>query len=89
MQEKTWNRFGNVLRLWGVVLGANLLGCLASAWAASCGASFDDNVRHEFSDIGRLAMDGSFLMHIMRGIFAGWLIALMIWVLPFAEGAGF
>lgn len=26
---------------------------------------------------------------MLRGIFAGWLIALMVWVLPFAESARF
>ena len=31
MREKTLERFLNVLRLWSVVLAANLLGCLAGA----------------------------------------------------------
>jgi formate/nitrite transporter FocA (FNT family) len=87
MQEKTWSRFFNVMRLWGVVLGANLLGCLAAAWVASRGLSFDPEVRDAFSEIGSQAMDLSFQTHLVRAIFAGWLIALMVWLLPFAESA--
>jgi formate/nitrite transporter FocA (FNT family) len=89
MMEKTFERLLNVLRLWGVVLGANLLGCLVAAWVASLGVAFSEDVRFAFSQIGKQAMQGSFGAHIMRGIFAGWLIALMVWVLPFAESARF
>lgn len=79
----------NVLRLWGVVLAANLLGCLAAAWVASRESAFAENVRLEFATISEAAMEGSFGAHVMRGIFAGWLIALMVWVLPFTESARF
>jgi formate/nitrite transporter FocA (FNT family) len=34
-------------------------------------------------------MEGSFGHHLLHAIFAGWLIALMVWVLPFAESARF
>jgi formate/nitrite transporter FocA (FNT family) len=46
-----------------------------------------DRWRDEFSPIGQQAMQGGFAAHIIRGGFAGWLIALMVWVLPFAESA--
>jgi formate/nitrite transporter FocA (FNT family) len=89
LQEKTMRKFMQVMRLWGVVLVANLLGCLATAWVANSSAAFGEDVRREFSEIGRQALDGSFATHVLRGVFAGWLIALMVWVLPFAESARF
>jgi formate/nitrite transporter FocA (FNT family) len=89
MSEKTLSRFASVMRLWFVVLLANLLGCLAVAWVASRGAAFSGNVQREFVEIGRQVMEGSFGLHVTHGIFAGWLIALMVWVLPFAESARF
>jgi len=89
MSEKTLTRFGNVMRLWFVVLFANLLGCLAAAWAAHLNIVFDPDVQREFIDIGQQALQGSFAEHLVRAIFAGWLIALMVWVLPFAESARF
>ena len=56
---------------------------------AAEGSAFSENVRVEFALIGRQAMEGSFGSHIVRAVFAGWLIALMVWVLPFAETARF
>ena len=38
-----------------------------------------------FSAIGAEAMKDPFWTVLIRGIFAGWLIALMVWLLPFAE----
>ena len=35
--------------------------------------------------LGREAMSPEFSTVLLRGIFAGWLIALMVWLLPFAE----
>jgi formate/nitrite transporter FocA (FNT family) len=77
------------MRLWATVLVANLIGCLAAAWAASSSSAFSDSVRGEFAEIGHQAMDGGFMVHLLHGVFAGWLIALMVWLLPFAESARF
>jgi formate/nitrite transporter FocA (FNT family) len=87
LREKTLSRFANVMRLWVVVLFANLLGCLIVAWAANAEAAFGPEVQFQFTKIGRQAMEGSFIAHLLRAIFAGWLIALMVWLLPFAENA--
>ncbi len=87
LREKTLSRFGEVMRLWFIVLFANLLGCVAVAWFANSEAAFASDVRSEFIQIGTQAIQGSFSAHLMRGIFAGWLIALMVWLLPFAESA--
>jgi formate/nitrite transporter FocA (FNT family) len=89
MSEKTAQRFGNVMRLWLMVLLSNLLGCLAAAWVSSLNIAFKPDVQNEFAVIGRQAMEGSFASHIVRSVLAGWLIALMVWVLPFAETARF
>jgi formate/nitrite transporter FocA (FNT family) len=77
----------NVLRLWGVVLAANLLGAFLFAWIISATNVFDSSTRQTFSEIGREAMKEGFWTIALRGVFAGWLIALMIWLLPFAESA--
>jgi len=89
MREKTMSRFANVMRLWSIVLLANLLGCLAAAWVAHLNIAFKSEVQTEFVEIGHQAMQGTFACHVVRAILAGWLIALMVWVLPFAESARF
>ena len=40
-----------------------------------------------FGEIGQEALRGGFATHLLRGIFAGWLIALMVWLLPSARSS--
>lgn len=87
LQRKTVGTLGNVLRLWAVVLIANLIGALIVAWVAARTNAFDPHVREAFAAIGHKAMEHGFGTTLLRGIFAGWLIALMVWLLPFAETA--
>lgn len=75
----------NVMRLWGIVLLANLVGALAVALVAAHTTAFSSQARDAFAEIGRTAMQPDFGTVLLRGIFAGWLIALMVWLLPFAE----
>jgi len=77
----------NVARLWAIVLAANLVGAAVFACVAAWSQAFDPSVHGALLDIGREAMSNSFATTLMRGIYAGWLIALMVWLLPFAETA--
>ncbi|HEY7295886.1 MAG TPA: formate/nitrite transporter family protein [Dehalococcoidia bacterium] len=76
-----------VARLWAVVLAANLAGALLFAWVIGNTDVFRAAPRQAFAEIGRAALSGSFGTVVLRGIFAGWLIALMVWLLPAAESA--
>lgn len=77
----------NVLRLWSVVLVANLFGGLAIAWVFTSTPAVDAATHAEILKIGRETIAPGFLEIVVRGVIAGWLIALMIWLLPFAESA--
>ena len=79
--------FGQVARLWAVVLAANLLGALAIATVIARTALFEPDMHAAFTEIGRHPLSGGFGLTVLRGIFAGWLIALMVWLLPLAEAA--
>jgi formate/nitrite transporter FocA (FNT family) len=74
-------------RLWGVVLAANFVGTLLFALALGNVAIFPAPVHQAFSAIGMAHLGASFGIIFMRAIFAGWLIALMVWLLPGAESA--
>jgi formate-nitrite transporter family protein len=76
---------GRVLRLWGIVLAANLLGALALGLALAHLPVFEPQVTSAFEEIARTAMQGRSRDHFVQGIFAGWLIALMVWMLPAAK----
>lgn len=78
---------GNVARLWTVVLLANLLGALVFACVIARTEVFSPEMRHAFAELSREATEPAFGLLVLRGIFAGWLIALMVWMLPAAQAA--
>lgn len=77
----------NTLRLWGAVFAANWVGTMLFAWVIGHSAVVEESVRPSLLAIGREAMSHSFGTILIKGIFAGWLIALLVWLLPFAEAA--
>jgi formate/nitrite transporter FocA (FNT family) len=87
MAKRTRELFRRVGLLWLVVLVTNLLGALLFAWVIAETNTFRPEVREAFGAIGREALEGSFAATLIRGIFAGWLIALMVWMIPAAEAA--
>jgi formate/nitrite transporter FocA (FNT family) len=77
--------FKNALRLWETVLAANLVGTIVFAWVIGNTEAFSPEARRSFGEIGREAMEGSFGQIMLKGVFAGWLIALMVWLLAGAK----
>ncbi len=76
-----------LLRLWVIVLLTNLIGTLVFAWVLGHTEIFSSTTRAAFAQISHETLSGDFLTVFLRAIFAGWLIALMVWLLPFAETA--
>jgi len=87
MQRKPNASVRNVLRLWSVVLVANLLGGLVFALVVAHANVFDADVRDTMVELGTDALANGPGTVALRAVFAGWLIALMVWLLPFAETA--
>lgn len=81
--------FGNVLRFWAVVFVTNIIGTLLFAWAATAPGLFPDEFGQAFREIGAEAAEGDFWSILLQGIGAGWIIALMMWVLPASGSAKF
>jgi formate-nitrite transporter family protein len=81
MARRNWETFWKVCKLWTVVLIANLAGAHVIAWALSNTDAFKPDVRHAFNEIAREAVAVGFGTALLRGIFAGWLIAMMVWML--------
>jgi formate-nitrite transporter family protein len=77
----------DVARFWIVVFIANIVGTLLFAWAAALPGLFPAELSAAFRDIGSRAAEGSFGIILTKGVAAGWLIALMVWLLPFAGTA--
>ncbi|MGH6671549.1 MAG: formate/nitrite transporter family protein [Xanthobacteraceae bacterium] len=76
-----------VLVLWAIVLAANLAGTWLIAAALAHTSVFDPHVAAMFAVLGHRIMAAGFGLTFARGIFAGWLIALMVWLLPAGQGS--
>lgn len=76
-----------VLRLWIIVLAANIAGTILFGFAVAHSGIFEPDRMAAFAAMGREALSGDFTTTFIRAIFAGWLIALMVWLLPGAEAA--
>jgi formate/nitrite transporter FocA (FNT family) len=77
----------NVLRLWAVVLVANVVGTWIFAWVLSHTAIMDQPTANAALALGRESVKPDFGQVFLKAVFAGWLIALMVWLLPAAETA--
>jgi formate/nitrite transporter FocA (FNT family) len=77
------------LRLWAVVLVSNLVGALCVAWVLGHTDVFERSVRDAFSQIGQHAIENTFGTTLIRGIFAGWLIAFVVWLMPATQNNRF
>lgn len=74
-----------VARLWTVVLTANIFGTFIFGWLLSHEALFDPEVNQALKSLAAEAIKDPFWPMLIKAILAGWLIALMVWLIP---GAG-
>lgn len=85
LDNRDFETLRKVAKLWAVVLLTNLLGAFLVALAIAHTNGFEPNVKAAFLDIGTSTLSFDFTTVLVRGIFAGWMIALMVWLLPAAE----
>jgi formate/nitrite transporter FocA (FNT family) len=76
-----------VARLWVLVLVANMAATWVISYALLKTEVFEPDTRAAFLEISHHAIASPFLTTFLKAIFAGWLIALMVWLLPAAEAA--
>jgi formate-nitrite transporter family protein len=76
-----------VIRLWIVVLLANLAGACVFAWALANFDLFGHEATKAFADIATTAVSVGWSTLLARGVVAGWLIALMVWMMPGADSS--
>ncbi len=76
-------------KLWAVVLSANMLGCLIFAVALSTPGTVTPPVFEAAMSISHHMMENSWWEMLVRGIFSGWLIAMLVWMMPTAAAAKF
>lgn len=74
-------------RFWAIVLATNLLGTWIFAALVHVPHVFPAEVNQALQDIAQKSIPPVFFVTLLRAFFAGWLIALMVWILPSAQSA--
>ena len=74
-----------VIRLWSIVLVFNIVGTFIFAWLISHDVLFDQEINKALKAIAEEAIKDTFWPMAIKAVLAGWLIALMVWLIP---GAG-
>jgi formate/nitrite transporter FocA (FNT family) len=87
LSERNLATARSTLRLWIIVLAANIAGTWAFAFALVWGQPLPPETAASLTQLAGEALSGDFTRTIIRGVFAGWLIALMVWLLPSARSA--
>ncbi len=81
LARRNWQTFWRVVRLWAIVLTANIAGAHLFAWVVATTPMFHPEVRNAMWELAKEAADVTFGVAILRRIFAGWLIAMVVWML--------
>lgn len=76
-----------VARLWAIVLTTNLVGTWCFAALLLPRGVFASPVTAALAALGPAAIPTGFGTTVLKAVFAGWLIALMVWILPSARSA--
>ena len=76
-------------RMWGLVLAANFAGTLIAALFCSLTPVLEPSLRQAMLDVSMHTLAHGWFEMLVRGISAGFLIAVLVWLMPSAEGAEF
>ncbi len=80
--HKNVETFVKVLRLWAIVLATNVVGTFLFALAVGRLHFLQPELQQSLLEVSQAHIGPGFWTVLMRAVFAGWLIALMVWMLP-------
>ncbi len=81
LERRDPKTFLRLLRIWGLLLAGNLAGAVIFGVVVAQTAVVTPEVEVELLRISRAATEGGFGRVLYAGVFAGWLIALLTWLL--------
>ena len=88
LHRRDLETFRRMLRVWGVLLAGNLVGTLIFSWLMARTPAAAESLKQVMLTMSERTSDTSFLLTVYRGIFAGWLIALLTWLLASTRATG-
>ncbi|MFN2632781.1 MAG: formate/nitrite transporter family protein [Thermoanaerobaculia bacterium] len=80
LRQPTLATLRKMLALWGIVLAGNVAGAVLFGWAAARTEMLEKKMTEPLLSLARQATEGGFGTVMYKAVFAGWLIALMAWL---------
>jgi formate-nitrite transporter family protein len=87
LEKRNLETLRSLLRLWAIVLPLNIIGALLFAVVLAHTPVVDETLRVPLLDAARTATSGGAWLVFYRAIWAGWLIALMAWLIAATHSA--
>jgi formate-nitrite transporter family protein len=84
--QRKWEWVWVLLRLWAIVLAANLVGCLLFAAFLAYSSALAPQLADALVALGAKLMTNTPSEMFIKAIVSGWLIAALVWMLPSSEG---
>ena len=87
LHKRDRESLGALLRMWGLLLLGNMIGTLIMGWLLARTPAIDPILRPALDAVAAEATRGTFGQTFYLAIFAGWLIALLGWLLASTHNA--
>jgi formate/nitrite transporter FocA (FNT family) len=81
LERRDGETFRKLMRLWALLLVGNLVGATIFAWALARTPMVEPALHEALSRLATEAVSDGFGRVLYSGVFAGWLIALLAWLL--------
>jgi formate/nitrite transporter FocA (FNT family) len=88
LNRRNLETFWRVLRLWGLLLVGNLIGAFAFAWVLARTPVVSAHLHGPLLALADESTVGGFWLVCYQALFAGWLIALLTWLLASTHATG-
>jgi formate-nitrite transporter family protein len=88
LERRDAETFRLLLRVWALLLIGNLIGAAIFGWALARTPMVDPSLHAQLGRLAAEATSGSFGRIVYAGVFAGWLIALLSWLLASTHATG-
>lgn len=81
LEQRNRETFRKLLRMWGLLLAGNLVGAVIFGWVLARTPVVQPELHPSLMKIATEVSSGGFGQVVYAGVFAGWLIALLSWLL--------
>lgn len=88
LEHRDRETFLKLLRMWGLLLLGNLVGALIFGWVLARTPVVSAELHPSLTRMAAEATSGGFGQVVYAGVFAGWLIALLTWLLASTHSTG-